>query len=766
MELNTNIWGSFDDNSVAYNSNTLIYTSNKAGAENLASYRTTYSMSEPIDESINCWQIADFSMFNSVAFCRRDGNNTPILTECRSTKAKSILLGNGPTSSNMTFNPTQSSNLMWSSDVSNSVYTGTGYKIYPWFDYNKIIAIFQLTTRKFNSDGQAIGSNVNRSIYEYYHDNDSDDLPLTTNWKIIALNVRFAYYRENIQAFQPFSDVHFLSSAEIPFPQPNYYYTSGSYTAYNAPLYQGGVNTLGSQALSSAGGYGSQQGAYGQSNNAFIVGFSSNAWEKKSYLNSSNQLIEYFSCTLNYEEMLRQCSTLGFWFYEDANSTSTSTSYNIQTGTSCTDNKVIMPEIINGRTTGNYKRGAAAAADLQALWGTDWRDNVNYKGDESYKNQGDTGDLTSVFHRLSLGGSLTYYVGTPYAMDSLITTINSGYQPASNDQFVLDFKGTNPADYVCTVMYYPAEFQCPYTAGTFTTIHIGAISPTFPPNLLAQADVEAGYYKEFSPINIMPYFNDFRDYAPYTTISLYVPFCGTVDLDPALFIGHTLIVRLFIDYLTGNCTGVIMRDDTVIDTVSGSCGVSIPLTALNTGSYQNAIKSAEIALKQAEINRKTAWLGAMGALGTTLGGAAMGNPMAIGAGVAGGMGVVTAIQQTTLTKELAEYNLDHIAPAVCNVSAASPCNALGLDYDIHLLIKRCRTVEGFDEGLYSQTVGHACCINDVLGNYSGLTVCSNVKLDSVVSDIVTIGADTFGGNAATADEIALIKQCLNDGVYM
>lgn len=773
MELNTAIWG---DNT-HQQAQTSAYSNTITISDiipDLYAWYDEYTIESDIDNSIALWQLNDKSMFNRQLCLRRDNNGLLQKAYTSNVNAKSIWLcvpQTYNTNYNIHFNPAQSNCNLWDVNTISTFYKNSSAQyrrsIITGFDYNRLQLRVKLTCCKYDSSTHVHdASTVTLSIYQYYHDSDSNSLPYKDNYAINRLTIDVCGNNgvsttNYIPIDKPITNSYNNQPAKIftntkyntPYPSDGYYDTTYLYYAQNSTgigLTRTNITTI------------PQQAAFAANNSYIIDGFDSNVWELDEFtIGTTNYIATRF--TGDYDEMLRQIAYFGFWFNE---ADTGSVSINNVLGTGCTDNNVIMPEIVAGRTTGNFKRGTAAAADPQAAWGNQWRDSVGYNGDEPYRNAGDTGDLTSVFHRLSLGGSLTYYVGTPYAMDSLIGIINSGYQPANNDQFVLDFKGTNPADYVCTVMYYPHEFQCPYTAGTFTTIHIGAISPTFPPNLLAQADVEAGYYKEFSPINIPSYFNDFRDYGPFTTMSLYIPFCGTVDLDPALFIGHTLTVRLFIDYLTGNCTGVIMRDDTVIDSVSGSCGVSIPLTALNTGNYQNAIKSAEIALKQAEINRKTAWLGAMGALGTTLGGAAMGNPMAIGAGVAGAMGVVTAIQQTTLTKELAEYNLDHIAPAVCNVSAASPCNALGLDYDIHLLIKRCRTVEDFDESMYAQTVGHACCINDVLGNYSGLTVCSNVRLDSVVSDSVTIDDVVYGSNAATADEIALIRQALSDGVYM
>jgi hypothetical protein len=76
--------------------------------------------------------------------------------------------------------------------------------------------------------------------------------------------------------------------------------------------------------------------------------------------------------------MLSQCASLGFWFKEDliGGSTIPTASDPIITGENCTNDRIIMPIIENGMTTGRYLRGAAAGRSDQAQWGANWRDNV------------------------------------------------------------------------------------------------------------------------------------------------------------------------------------------------------------------------------------------------------------------------------------------------------------------------------------------------------------------------------------------------------
>lgn len=777
MQINTTIWGD-DTQRHTFNADdtpsrglckysTVIPT--------LKDYSTAKTMAEPIDESVNLWQVGDNSDINSCLYLRRDGNDNLVQDICRAPMAHSIMLL-APCynmSNNSKFNLNAGVNSVcqiWSDDsICNFPYKSGANRndyVVTDFDYNRIAARYQLFVQKHDSSNNRLGSETQVSIYQYWFDVDGNGDSYKDNYYINAMTVQLCI-GTTTERYTAFGGSYnyppsIVCNSQYATPMPNYFYNDAYFYSYTVGNTSNNI-FFGLRQISYNTPY--QQGAYATSNNAYGGMFWGSNWVIDDYyIGTSHYLSGRFTGT--YEDMLKQCAFLGFWFDETQ---LPNTGGNFTIGTACSDNHVILPEIKDGRTTGNYKRGVLAGADEQATWGSDWRDNVGYTGGQPYRQGGDTGDLSTVFNRLALANNLSYYTADSLAIKQLISNLNTGYQPATQDQFILDFKGTNPADYISSVIFYPANFNCPYTASSFTSIKIGAVTMTFPLGL-NEADYNAGYYKEYSPITVPYYFNDFRDYAPYTVISLYVPFCGTVDLDPALFIGHTVTVRLLIDYLTGNCTGVIMRDNTAIDTISGSIGVSIPLTALANGSYQNAIKSAEIALKQAELQRKSAWLAAAGAVGAAVTGIASGNPLAIAGGIAGVVGAANAIESANLRKELAEYNIDHIAPSVDSVSAASPCNALGLDYDIHMLIRRCVSAEGetngYDSGAYAATIGNACCISDVLGNFSGLTVCSNVKLDNVVSDVIQIGTDTFGGNAATAEEIELIRQALGNGVYM
>ena len=72
--------------------------------------------------------------------------------------------------------------------------------------------------------------------------------------------------------------------------------------------------------------------------------------------------------------------------------------------------------------------------------------------------------------------------------------------------------------------------------------------------------------------------NNFLDYAPYTEIKLYVPFCGIVELPPNLFINSIVSVDMIIDIISGSCKGIVMCNNTFYTSINGSLMCSLPLS--------------------------------------------------------------------------------------------------------------------------------------------------------------------------------------------
>lgn len=73
-------------------------------------------------------------------------------------------------------------------------------------------------------------------------------------------------------------------------------------------------------------------------------------------------------------------------------------------------------------------------------------------------------------------------------------------------------------------------------------------------------------------------FGGWADYAPYTSIELYLPYYGSINLDTNLFMGHILKVEYVLDVLAGLITYFLSCDDTCVITVSAKCSADVPVS--------------------------------------------------------------------------------------------------------------------------------------------------------------------------------------------
>lgn len=79
-------------------------------------------------------------------------------------------------------------------------------------------------------------------------------------------------------------------------------------------------------------------------------------------------------------------------------------------------------------------------------------------------------------------------------------------------------------------------------------------------------------------------YNSFADYAPYTDVKLYLPFVGVVPIDTNLFMGAgggetaTLNIKAQYDLQSGLITYFLMRNKTMISSVSGHMAVEVPIS--------------------------------------------------------------------------------------------------------------------------------------------------------------------------------------------
>lgn len=408
-------------------------------------------------------------------------------------------------------------------------------------------------------------------------------------------------------------------------------------------------------------------------------------------------------------------------------------------------------------TTGRYITGSAASQLPNAQWGDIFSDTMpeydpDYNPPKPTPSSDDFGDLYNYGAWNKFPSCLTAYAMSLEKFQSVLQSINSMYQTDTDGvkQWELDFKGSNPSDYIVGAYVSVCNFGLTETTYPITIGPVNLADKVPSMTAFKIAFGESGYF-DCGSVDIEPFYNDFRDYAPYTQLELYLPLCGNVDLDPAYFMGHSVSITYYYDYNTMSCSACIYRDGiTLYKVVNGSIGAEIPLTSMRMGDYQNAIHALEQAQKQNEIRMASAMvsmgISAAGLLaapatgGTSLGLTALGL-----SGVKSGIETVNAIEDIN-------YSIEHKQPAPTQTGASEAQNAfcVGSMYP-YLFIKRAKMLEDFDAEIYGHTVGYACNVNAHIGDMSGYTVATNI--------------DTTGINA-TVDEINAIKQAFSKGVYI
>ena len=415
------------------------------------------------------------------------------------------------------------------------------------------------------------------------------------------------------------------------------------------------------------------------------------------------------------------------------------------------DNDVYVPVFDEHLiTTGEYKSGADSLTLPNAEWsdifGVDMPDyDPTYNPEDDPDNQNDRGDLINK-------GNKHYFVPASYNVYLLDSTtfyqfmgeIINYYNNLSPDDWTIDFQGVNPSDYI--IAAYATQCWIP-KSNSGSAMKLGKMSLSTTAYEFDSTKTGANLFT-YGKRDIKPFYNNFRDYAPYTTLELYLPLCGTIELDTAYCMGHSITVDYCYDILTMSCTAHVYRDDLLYKTADGSIGSQIPLLSANMGAYQNQLAQYDAAKKQNNMRLFGAAATITAGIATAIG---SGGVSLIPSAVAIGGGIRTAVN-ADMSNDLTDYQISHLAPSISQTGAADCQNGFSTgQLKPKLIIKRAKHLTSLNDEVYSHTVGNACCINSTIGSRYGLTVCNKI--------------DTSGINA-TVEEIQAIKQAFANGVYV
>lgn len=155
-------------------------------------------------------------------------------------------------------------------------------------------------------------------------------------------------------------------------------------------------------------------------------------------------------------------------------------------------------------------------------------------------------------------------------------------------------------------------------------------------------------------LSVPEFFGNFLDYAPYTQMKMYLPFCGWISIDPDRVVGGGIDVTYKCDLLTGDVCAFVQCTDrtgsvTYMYTATGNCAVTLPVTGNDQGT------GAAIS----------------GALQTVIS-AVTGNAIGV---INGLTGALTAQHHTQQTGSVSG-NVANIADLQCRLQIIRPCSSI------------------------------------------------------------------------------------------
>ena len=210
---------------------------------------------------------------------------------------------------------------------------------------------------------------------------------------------------------------------------------------------------------------------------------------------------------------------------------------------------------------------------------------------------------------------------------------------------------------------------------------------------------------------VTPY-NDFRDYYN-STVTVYLPYCGTVELNPTEVINQTLTCYYAIDFYTGDCTAYLTVDGNpsyIIGVANGTIGVDIPLSA--TADAQLQARHLIDGAQTARIFRSMITAGRA----------------AIDGDIAGAVSGVLDIQSAGMQLDATQKSRSGVASGFLSGGAGG---ASFYAPDSAFVIIRRGTYKRPDN--YPSTVAYPSTQSGKLGAFAGYTECINVNMTGVTA---------------------------------
>lgn len=465
----------------------------------------------------------------------------------------------------------------------------------------------------------------------------------------------------------------------------------------------------------------------------------------------------------SYDEMkqyiLTQAAYLGTWFVTNAGT------FNSNPEPGSGEGWFLGEIDENGVTTGNYRQGAATSELSNSEWLNPW-DSSGWKGrddDPTNYDKNQTSNITSTYGDPAFNSK--EYLMSENALSQLIRVLNefklnvSGELPT--DYVVNAFGDTDPVTSIISVIKYPFDIIHDFNGngsdviltgsniGSFFSIANASIPVSVSPELpvsptLYTIDLTSNseiYEIDWTNTNFkygtakIPYYDKFKcflDYEPYCTANLYIPFCGSVKIDPELFCGHEIGVDYIVSPIDGTTKAFIKRDNLIIDTLTGNIGTKIEINSADDLLKSNNIQQLNATIQAQKMNTAKKWSNvAIGAVG---GAVVSGGIGAIVGGIASAVNAAFDTAQNNLSIEQKQMQIDNAETPFKQLQSGGGYLSQCDEYAIRLVVYRPETLPTytFDNwGDYGKMRGFATYETGTLNNYNGYIECSNILLGDI-----------------------------------
>ena len=296
--------------------------------------------------------------------------------------------------------------------------------------------------------------------------------------------------------------------------------------------------------------------------------------------------------------------------------------------------------------------------------------------DDGYKDDTDKGEEDITDGASNSVGVLT----TTYGMTIERLNQLGGFLWGANifDEFSL--VNSNPIENIISCKNIPISLS-----GTDEIIHLGNVDT---------GTNGAKVSTNFSTLNVgqiaLPTkYNSFLDFAPYTKVTIYLPYIGFKEIDATIAIGKTLKVAYVADVITGGCIAQIFINSVRFYEFSGEMGVDIPITASNRAQVEASYIS---------------------------------NAVGMGASLASGN--ITGAVDSVLASATAKYNYSSTDTPNANCVAS-------VNRTCYVIIER-PTYQELSQ--FNHTKGKMCNLSKTIGSLKGFTICdANIDLKGITA---------------------------------